>query len=85
MIQVIQFVFNIFELLILARVLSTWIQVDPYNPIMQFIYRTTEPFLAPVRSMMAQTFPRLSFDFSPLVVLILATIVERILFSILGY
>ena len=83
MYQIISLIFNLFFLLILARALSSWVQVDPYNPIMRFIYNTTEPFLAPARRMMAQLAPNLGFDFSPLVVIIIASIIEQLLLRIL--
>jgi YggT family protein len=65
--------------------LISWIQVDPYNPIVQFLFRTTEPFLAPVRRLMAQYFPNLGFDLSPIVVLILAQIVQSLVLRLLFF
>ena len=72
-------VFRLFDLLILARILLSWIQLDPYNPIVQFIHNTTEPILAPVRRRLP---PTSGFDLSPLVVLIGAYILEIILLRI---
>ena len=34
--------------LILIRALLSWVNPDPYNPIVQFLMRTTEPVLEPV-------------------------------------
>jgi YggT family protein len=75
----IDLVFKLFELLILARVLLSWVQLDPSNPIVRFIYQTTEPVLRPVRQLMPQGMP---FDFSPMIVLIAAFILEGILLQI---
>ena len=72
-------VFRLFELLILARILLSWIQLDPYNPIVQFIHSTTEPILAPIRRRLP---PTGGFDLSPLVALIAAYILEIILLRI---
>ena len=72
-------VFRLFDLLILARILLSWIQLDPYNPIVQFIHNTTEPIHAPVRRRLP---PTSGFDLSPLVVLIGAYILEIILLRI---
>ncbi|HBR14833.1 MAG TPA: hypothetical protein DD723_04725 [Candidatus Omnitrophica bacterium] len=35
--------------LILIRALISWVNPDPFNPIVQFLMRMTEPFLAPIR------------------------------------
>lgn len=67
---------QLFSLLVLARVLLSWVQVDPYHPAVQFIYQVTEPFLKPVRDVLP---PAAGFDFSPIVVLILAQILASIL------
>jgi YggT family protein len=70
-----------FSLLILARVLISWVRLDPYHPIVQFIYNATEPFLKPVREALP---PMMGFDFSPMVVLILAQILGSVLISALS-
>jgi YggT family protein len=84
LIQLVQLIFQLFTLLIIARVLFSWIQIsDPKSPfyaIQRFVYNATEPILAPVRQLMPRS---LMLDLSPLVVLIGAWVVERILISIL--
>lgn len=68
----------LFTLLILARVLMSWVQVDPYHPVAQFIYQATEPILKPVREVLP---PAAGFDFSPIVVLIIAQVVGQIIIN----
>ena len=77
--QLISLVFLIFDLLIFVRVLLSWVQIDPYNPIVQFIYNTTEPILAPIRRRLP---PAGGLDLSPWVVLIAAYILQTILLRI---
>lgn len=36
-------------LLMIARAVLSWVNPDPYNPIVQFIYSSTEPLLVKVR------------------------------------
>jgi YggT family protein len=43
-------IFSIFFWLILFRVLISWVNPDPYNPIVQFLIRVTEPVLGPIRN-----------------------------------
>ncbi|HVO42823.1 MAG TPA: YggT family protein [Aggregatilineales bacterium] len=80
MIGLIDLVFKAFELLILARVLMSWVQVDSSNQIGRFIFEATEPFLRPVRRYMPQSIP---LDFSPLVVLLAAMVLEGVLLQLL--
>jgi YggT family protein len=72
------FILIMFTLLILARVLMSWVQVDPYHPVAQFIIQATEPFLKPVREVLP---PAGGFDFSPIVVLIIVQVVGNIIIN----
>ena len=38
--------------LILIRALISWVNPDPVNPLVQFLMRTTEPVLEPVRRLL---------------------------------
>lgn len=38
--------------LILIRALISWVNPDLYNPIVQFLYKTTEPVLYPIRKIL---------------------------------
>ncbi|WP_088553901.1 YggT family protein [Calderihabitans maritimus] len=81
LIPVIDIAFNILDLLIIARVLLSWVRPDPYNPIVRFIYETTEPILAPFRRIMPRgTIP---IDFSPLLALLVLDLARRLLIQIL--
>jgi len=51
----------------LGRVLMSWIDPQFQKPLGQFLFSLTEPFLAPIRKVMPQAG---MFDFSPLVLLI---------------
>jgi len=82
LIQVVNIAFTAFNLLILARVLLSWINADRYSPVVQFIYRATEPILAPVRRILP---PMGMMDFSPIVVIIAALIIKQIILQLLPY
>jgi len=47
---------------ILIRALISWVNPDPNNPIVQFLYRVTEPILEPIRRLM----PPMGIDISPI-------------------
>ena len=68
LISLLQLLSQLFSLLILARILMSWVQVDRYNPVVKFIFDLTEPILAPIRRVLP---PAGMFDFSPMVAIIL--------------
>jgi YggT family protein len=80
LIQLVQTLFETYTFILLARVLITWFQVDPYNPIIRVLFQLTEPLLAPIRRLLPQTG---MMDFSPIVAFIVITVVERIVLSLL--
>ena len=51
--------------LILIRALISWVNPDPYNPIVQFLYKTTEPILYPIRKLLPFSL-RFGIDISPI-------------------
>lgn len=58
---------NIYLWIIFARAILSWVNPDPYNPIVQFLYKVTEPVLNPIRRMMPYG---VGIDFSPLIVIL---------------
>ncbi|MXY46933.1 MAG: YggT family protein [Chloroflexi bacterium] len=65
---------------ILGRVLISWINISPDNPIVVIIYGITEPILAPIRRVV----PSIGMlDLSPMIALIIMMIVQRVLLRLL--
>lgn len=54
--------------LVLIRALISWVNPDPFNPIVSFLTRVTEPILEPFRRMIPAF--RTGIDLSPLLVMI---------------
>lgn len=59
---------------IIARVLLSWINPDPYNPVIRCLCRVTDPLLYRIRRTVPM--PRSGLDFSPIIALILITFVD---------
>lgn len=78
--QLVDLLFVLCNLAIIARVLLSWLPVDPYHPIVQFLYRITEPILAPLRKRIP---PVGMVDISPMVALIGLLILQRIVDALL--
>ena len=62
----------------LASVIISWVNADPYNPIVNFIYRVTEPALRKIRRYMPNTG---MLDLSPLVLFVLIYLVQIVVFD----
>jgi YggT family protein len=76
LIQFISVLSTVLYVALLARVLSSWINVgptSPFFPILRMIHQVTEPILAPIRRVL----PKMGMlDFSPMVALILLTVIR---------
>jgi len=71
---IVYWILNIFELILLARVLLSWFpNIDRSNPIVRFIYDVTEPILRPIREMMP---PTAMIDFSPIIVWLIIRVIR---------
>jgi YggT family protein len=64
-------VITIFWWLIIVRALLSWVNPDPYNAIVIFLYKVTEPILAPFRRLIPSL--GIGLDLSPLIALLFLT------------
>jgi YggT family protein len=60
-------VLTIYMWIIIIAALITWVNPDPYNPIVRFLHAVTEPLLRPIRRMIGYG---IGIDFSPMVVIL---------------
>ena len=72
-------IFTIFYWLILIRALISWVNPDPFNPIVQFLQRATDPILNPIRKIL----PPSGIDFSPIVAFLLLIFLRSFLVATL--
>lgn len=59
---------EIYFYIIVARVIASWIRIDPYHPVIQFLIRVTDPVLEPIKSVLP---PVGGFDLSPIVAILI--------------
>jgi YggT family protein len=76
----VQLLFDLYVIVLLARVLLSWVQVDPRNPIVNLLHQLTEPLLAPIRRLLPQTGP---MDFSPMVAFFVVLVAEQVVLTLL--
>ncbi|MBW2599253.1 MAG: YggT family protein [Deltaproteobacteria bacterium] len=63
--------------LIIIRALISWVNPDPYNPIVRFLYSVTEPVLYQVRRLIPLR--GLGMDFSPIIVILVIVFLQSFL------
>lgn len=63
---IIHWALTIYMWLIIARAVISWVNPDPYNPVVRFLYQVTEPVLYRVRRFLP--IGRMPIDLSPVVV-----------------
>ena len=65
--KVLDLVLTLYLWIIVARAVLSWVNPDPYNPIVRFIHSVTEPVLVRIRSRLPLFFG--GFDFTPILIL----------------
>lgn len=71
----VQLLVTVLWLIVIGRVLLSWINPRFEGPVARFLYDTTEPLLAPIRRVLPQTG---MFDLSPLVLVLLLGVLMQL-------
>ncbi len=66
--QMVDGTLTIYTWILIVRVLMSWVSPDPFNPIVQFLHKMTDPVLEPARRLIPSIGP---LDISAVVVLLL--------------
>jgi len=77
--RLLDYVLSAYMWIIIIRALISWVNPDPWNPIVQFLLRVTEPVLRPVR----RRLPMTGLDFSPVVVILAIMFLQWFLVPVL--
>jgi YggT family protein len=72
--KVLGIVLNIAMWTIIIRALLSWVNPDPYNPIVQVLTRVTEPVLKPIRKLVPTW--KMGVDLSPLIAILIIYFLE---------
>lgn len=74
---------TIYKYILIASCLISWVNADRYNPVVNFIYRITEPLLRKIRRIMPDTG---MLDLSPLVAFAAIYLIQIVLLdTVLSY
>jgi YggT family protein len=74
---VVNFGLNAYMWIIIGRAIISWVNADPYNPIVRFIFEVTEPLLSRIR----RTLPVVmgGLDLSPMVLIVVIIFLQSFL------
>lgn len=72
---------SLYMWIIIIRALISWVNPDPYNPIVRFLYNVTEPVLYRIRRYLPVVFG--GIDLSPLLVIFIIIFLQKFLVSTL--
>lgn len=75
--RLVAFVLDIYTWIIIAAAVISWVNPDPYNPVVQLLRRVTEPVLRPIRRVLAPY--QTGLDFSPLVAILIIQFIQRVI------
>lgn len=78
---ILNMVLQLYMWIIIARAVISWVNPDPYNPIVQFLHRVTDPLLYKVRRFMPDFG---GIDFSPIIVIMAIVFLQSFLVQTLS-
>lgn len=67
---------TIYSFIVIIAAIISWVNPDPYNPVVRFLYGVTEPLLRPIRKLLPV---RLPIDISPLILLVIIYFLQKFL------
>lgn len=73
--KILHIVLSLYMWLIIARAILSWVNPDPYNPIVRFLYSSTEPVLYAIRRRVPAFFG--GIDFSPMIVILIIVFLDN--------
>ncbi|WP_020590235.1 YggT family protein [Desulfobacter curvatus] len=72
---VLDYALNIYMWIVIASAVLSWVNPDPYNPIVRFLRKATEPVFYQIRKHLPVTFGGL--DMSPIVVFLVIIFLQN--------
>ncbi len=73
----VDFVLTAYMWIIIGRAIISWVNADPYNPIVRFLYEATEPLLGRIRRMIPLSMG--GIDFSPMILIMVIMFLQSFL------
>jgi YggT family protein len=80
--QVINLLFQVYIFIVVARALISWVGPDPYNPIVRFLYKATDPVLDRMRKLLPLQFG--GIDLTPVALLLALYVARDLLLNVIA-
>lgn len=78
MANMINFALGAYMWVIVGRAIISWVNPDPYNPIVRFLHDVTEPLLSRIRRFLPFT-AAAGIDFSPIILILMVLFLQSFL------
>ncbi|MDB4516133.1 YggT family protein [Crocinitomicaceae bacterium] len=75
--SILDFLLTAYMWVIIGRAVISWVNADPYNPIVRFLYEITEPLLGRIRRYLPVSMG--SMDFSPVILIVIIMFLQSFL------
>ena len=72
---ILHYILTFYMWIVIARAILSWVNPDPYNPIVRFIHNVTEPVLYRIRAKIPVSFG--GIDFSPIIVILVVIFLQN--------
>lgn len=79
--QILSMVINIYIWVVIIAALITWVRPDPYNPIVQILYKLTEPLYNKIRKVMPTLIG--GVDIAPILVILALKFIDLFVVKLL--
>ncbi len=75
--NILNIVLEVYQWIIIIAAIISWVNPDPYNPIVRFLYSITDPVLRPIRRLIGGRLGPI--DISPIIVILAIIFIQRFL------
>ena len=79
--NILNIIVTVYTWIIIAAALVSWVRPDPSSPVVQLLYRLTEPVYSFIRRYIKTEFN--GIDFAPLIVLLALQLIDQFLIRLL--
>lgn len=81
LINLIDYVYKIYVFILFVRIILSWVNPNPWNPLVQWIHRLTDPLLNVIRRLVPLQVGM--FDFSPIIAFLLLSAIRWVIIGFL--
>ena len=83
LVHVVLLALQIYYWIVIARAVISWVNPDPYNPIVRFLYTATDPVLYRIRRVLPVSWG--GIDLSPIVLIFALVFLEQMIMNLYRY